>query len=66
MATRKQFRGNVEANPALEALMSDKREATEAELAEQRVSFAYGNAMNSEGITKDSVRRSTDGVKLRA
>jgi len=40
---------------------------TEDELREQRISFAFGNApANAENITKDSVRRASEHISLRA
>jgi hypothetical protein len=40
------------------------KQATEAELADQRISFAYGNADERSGITKDTVRASATRTKL--
>jgi hypothetical protein len=37
---------------------------TEEELREQRISFAYGNALNSELITKESVREAAQNMRL--
>lgn len=68
MADRKQFlsRSNEDAK-LLELLASTSLvEISEAELHEQRVSFAFGNAMNDENITKDSVRRASESIRLRA
>ena len=68
MAARKQFLGGFQADPELVELMSRRRliATTEEELREQRISYAYGNAMGAEGITKDSVRASSHSVRLRA
>jgi hypothetical protein len=68
MAIRKQFLGNVAADPELVALMTERRkkDVTEEDLKEQRISFAFGNAMNVEGITKDSVRSTSKSIRLRA
>jgi hypothetical protein len=68
MAIRKQFLGNVAPDPELVALMNEKRkkEVTEEELREQRISFAFGNAMNTDAITKDSVRTTSQSIRLRA
>lgn len=68
MALRKQFSGNVKADPELIALMESRRrtDVTEEELREQRISFAYGNAMNADGITKESVRATSKSIRLRA
>lgn len=67
MADRKQFQ-NVPAPDAelLRLLEASKtRHVTEAELREQRVSFAFGNApISSNRITKDSVRASSTHIRL--
>ena len=41
-----------------------KRQVTEEELREQRISFAFGNALESEQITKESVRLASKNIKL--
>jgi hypothetical protein len=66
MAARKQFLGAVEADLELIELMARRREkpTTEAELREQRISYAYGNAMHVESVTKDSVRIASQNIKL--
>ena len=68
MAARKQFLGVKEADPRLKALLEAARgkEVSEDELHEQRVSFAFGNAPDSEFITKDSVRASSRSIRLAA
>jgi len=68
MALRKQFSGNVKADPDLTALIEASRQVvvTDEILREQRISFAYGNAMNAESITKDSVRATSQSIRLRA
>ena len=68
MAIRKQFLGSVKPDPELVALMAERRKkvVTEKELRQQRVSFAFGNAMNAEGVTKESVRHSSDSLRLKA
>lgn len=67
MAVRKQFLGAVPVDPELVALMNERRKTavTEEELRQQRVSFAFGNAMNSEGVTKESVRTASSSLRLR-
>ncbi len=67
MADRKQFLASMPADPELAALLSAarKREVSEEELHEQRISFAYGNALESEQITKDSVREASKHIRLR-
>ena len=68
MAIRKQFSGNVKADPELVALMEVSRKipVTDDMLREQRISFAFGNAMNADRITKDSVRATSQSIRLRA
>lgn len=68
MADRKQFLAVGAADEELLKLLkaAQQQEVTEAELHEQRISFAYGNAMSSDKITKDSVRRSSENIRLRA
>lgn len=68
MALRKQFSGNVKADPELIALMEASRKinVTDDMLQEQRISFAFGNAMNADRITKDSVRAASKSIRLRA
>jgi len=67
MADRKQFE-NV---PALDVGLKDlleasrNRQVTEEELHEQRISFAFGNApFSAEGITRESVRLSSQNIRL--
>ncbi len=67
MADRKQFFGEIKADPdLLEALESARQSlVTEAELREQRISFAFGNApANAKNITKDSVRQASEHIRL--
>ncbi|HZL66026.1 MAG TPA: hypothetical protein VFC29_01710 [Candidatus Limnocylindrales bacterium] len=66
MADRKQFLGVSEADPELLKLLDATRDkvATEEELHEQRISFAFGNALGSESITKESVRQTSERVRL--
>jgi hypothetical protein len=66
MANRKQFLGVVSANETLLRLLSESRSrvVTDGELREQRVSFAFGNALNSDRITKNSVRQASQSVRL--
>lgn len=51
-------------SPELRRLLDEARVPTEKELHEQRISFAYGNAMNLNGITKESVRRAAQHIRL--
>lgn len=66
MADRKQFMGVTEPNPELLRILEESRgtEVTEGELREQRISFAFGNALASETITKDSVRKASEHIRL--
>jgi len=69
MADRKQFFGEIKTDPellkALEA--SKKTPVTEQELQEQRISFAFGNApADSKNITKDSVRHTSQNIRLQS
>lgn len=68
MALRKQFSGNLKADPELIALIESSRhiDVSEEILREQRISFAYGNAMNADRITKESVRATSQSIRLRA
>lgn len=66
MADRKQFLTVAAADKELLRLLEQSRgtSATEEELCEQRISFAFGNALGSKTITKDSVRRASKHIKL--
>jgi len=67
MADRKQFENVGSPDPELIRLLDETRHTpvSEEELREQRISFAYGNALNSELITKDSVRQTSQHIRLR-
>lgn len=66
MADRKQFLNSAPADPELLRLLDASREkqVTEEELREQRISFAFGNAPDSDLITKDSVRHASKKIRL--
>ena len=66
MADRKQFLGVAQADEVLLHLLSETRKSTvtDDELREQRISFAFGNSLNSSRITKESVRRASESVRL--
>lgn len=68
MAARKQFLGDTRVDPRLAELLNTAkgRVVSEAELHEQRISFAFGNAPDSKFITKDSVRASSRSIRLEA
>lgn len=66
MADRKQFKNVPPKDPELVRLLesSQSKPVTEDELREQRISFAFGNAMNSDKITKESVRIASQHIRL--
>lgn len=67
MAARKQFQSNLTVTPELKRLLEEARakEVSEDDLKEQRVSFAFGNAPESDLITKDSVRFASQRIRLK-
>jgi hypothetical protein len=68
MADRKQFFGDIRPDPELLELLkvADRTTITEEDLREQRISFAFGNApADAENITKDSVRHTSEHIRLR-
>ena len=66
MADRKQFLGVTQPNADLLRLLNKlhERVVTDEELREQRISFAFGNSLNSDRITKESVRQTSKSVRL--
>ena len=66
MADRKQFMGVTAPDPELLRLLeeSQRTEVTDEVLRKQRISFAFGNALGSESITKDSVRPASEHIRL--
>jgi hypothetical protein len=67
VADRKQFQNVQPPDPRLVRLLEEarKRDVTEAELQEQRVSFAFGNAPTSASrITKASVRAASTHIRI--
>ena len=67
MAVRKSFLGPAPVHPELDQLLEETRgvQVTEAQLEEQRVSFAYGNApADQKLITKDTVRTAAKSIRL--
>jgi len=66
MAIRKATLRRAPPRPELERLVSEAKERgiTDAELQEQRVSFAYGNAPENSRITKESVRSAARSLRL--
>ncbi|MCU1267012.1 MAG: hypothetical protein JWM21_3330 [Acidobacteria bacterium] len=67
MAARKQLQSNLTIKPELKRLLTEARakEVSEEDLKEQRVSFAFGNAPDSDLITKESVRVTSQRIRLR-
>jgi hypothetical protein len=67
MAARKQFQSSLTAKPELQRLLNEARAkgVTEEDLQEQRISFAFGNALGSKLITKDSVRFASKHIRLK-
>jgi hypothetical protein len=68
MAERKPSINRAPPRPELERLLQKSREVgvTEAELEEQRVSFAYGNAPKGSRITKASARSASKSLRIHA
>lgn len=68
MADRKQFLNVVAADAELVRLLDATRDVvvTDEQLRAQRVSFAFGNAPLSLDITRDSVVRASESMRLRA
>lgn len=68
MADRKQFLHDVAPDPELARILENSKGAvvSEAELKEQRISFAYGNAPQSSEnrITKESIKAASEHIKL--
>lgn len=54
------------ARPELERLLEASRQTkiTNAEMLDQRISFAYGNAPEGSKITKDSARKAAMRIRL--
>ncbi len=66
MADRKQFLDVPEVSEEiLQRLKAAiNRGVSDEELREQRISFAFGNSLNTASITKESVRRASGSVRL--
>jgi hypothetical protein len=66
MADRKQFLSSAPVDPELADLLNATKGDTvsDEELREQRISFAFGNALSSETITKESVRNTSRHIRL--
>jgi len=67
MADRKQFLNVALADADLVRLLGETRDVqvTDEQLREQRISFAFGNAPLSLDITRDSVVRASESMRLR-
>ena len=67
MAQRKQFSSVTPVSEELKALLKKSRSEIVPDdvLKEQRVSFAFGNAPASDRITKQSVRLSSERIRLK-
>ena len=67
MAIRKSALTSPPPRPELDRLLEVAREkgVTDEQLREQRISFAYGNAPQSSGITKETVRSSAASMLMR-
>jgi hypothetical protein len=66
MAVRKSVLRPAPQRPELDRLLANSIAAgiSDEHLAEQRVSFAYGNAPEGSRITKDSVRVASRSIKV--
>ena len=66
MAERKPILGESPPRPELDRLIEAAKahKVTDAELQEQRISFAYGNAPANSGITKESVREASRSMRI--
>ncbi|MBL4756081.1 MAG: hypothetical protein JKY32_00120 [Rhizobiales bacterium] len=66
MAERKPFLKPSKVNKNLQDLLEKAKDVviTDAQLREQRVSFAFGNALGSSSITKESVKRASSTIRI--
>lgn len=66
MAGRKSFVGPPPNHPELERLREETRDikVTDAQLAEQQISFMYGNAPEGSKITKSSARAASRSIRI--
>ena len=67
MAIRKSALRPAPARPELDRLLQQARETgvTNEQLLEQRISFAYGNAPENSGITKETARTAANSISMR-
>jgi hypothetical protein len=68
MAIRKSTLTPAPARPELDRLLQQARETgvTDEQLFEQRISFAYGNAPENSGITKETARSAASSILMRS
>jgi hypothetical protein len=66
MADRKAYLGKIPSHPELDKLLERARSepVSDDQLREQRVSFAYGNAPESSGVTKDTARSAAQTIRI--
>jgi hypothetical protein len=66
MAARQALFRRAPERPELEKLLAKARQTklTDEEFAEQRISFAFGNAPESSKITKDSARLAAKKIRV--
>lgn len=66
MAARKSVMTPAPERPELDRLLTQARQngVSDAQLIEQRASFAYGNAPADSRITKESARHASQSVRL--
>jgi hypothetical protein len=66
MAERKPVLGPAPVHPELDRLLEQTRTiaVSEADLQEQRISFAYGNAPQASKITKESIRDASKSILM--
>jgi hypothetical protein len=67
MAARKPFVGPAPSHPELDRLGEETSnlKVTEEQLADQRISFIYGNAPVDSAITKESARIASQRFRIR-
>jgi hypothetical protein len=67
MAIRKSALTQAPVRPELDRLLQQARETgvTNEQLLEQRISFAYGNAPENSGITKETARAAAGSILMR-
>jgi hypothetical protein len=67
MAARKLFLGPAPSHPELDRLREETRslKVTDEQLAEQRISFVYGNAPEGSAITKESARMASKRFRMK-